>query len=71
MTYKLDYMVSKIVSPISLLLPNGEKQDYKNGEALAESTFTEQYQIESIQVDNGVIKVSLRTSNPPDIPSFF
>ena len=58
MTYKLNPIIEKIVSPVSIVLPS-EQREYRSGAEAAADTFSRNYQIESITAEGSVVIVSL------------
>ena len=67
MTYKLNPALSKIQSPL-LLLIDGEETEYRNGKALAEQVFEKNYLVDSISAKADRIVISL-TENPNATPN--
>ena len=59
MTYHLSYDLRKIVSPVALALPNGEKLLFPSGAEAAKHTFDTPYEVRSFQEDNGRIEIHL------------
>lgn len=62
MRYKLDQSVSKIVSPIILVIGDTETA-YESGKALAESDFDKRYLIDSIGVRDESIVITLKEND--------
>lgn len=59
MAYKLDPGLSRIMSPVSLLFPDGEKRDYRNGSEACEDTFDHSYRVDEIRAVDNVIEIAL------------
>lgn len=59
MTYRLNPEVEKIISPIVLIMPDGEKRVFENGEAVAGATFEKRYIISSLQVVKDSVEIKL------------
>ena len=72
MTYKLEPILEKIVSTVSLVFPDGEKQIYKDGREAAEAVFDRSYVISSMRVAEGKkIEIELiESDNIPSVSSF-
>ncbi len=54
MSYRIDYFVEKIISPVVLQTEN-DRKEYENGEMLYKESFSEPYLVERISVENGSI----------------
>lgn len=48
MTYKIDSIVSKLFSPITVIYQDGSRQEFTNGKELSEASFDKQYRIENV-----------------------
>lgn len=59
MTYKLNPALSKILSPIILILPDGNKQEYENGNELVEAVFDKCYMVKSMKAVSNSIEITL------------
>ena len=58
MTYKIDQFVSKISSPITVLI--GDKTlKFENGETLAEYVFDRKYSVTDLKADGSVVIITL------------
>lgn len=58
-TYKLEPIVSKIVSPVAFILPDGERKEYSSGTEACEDKFDHKYVVERIQALEGSIEIEL------------
>ena len=72
MTYKLEPILEKIVSTVSLVFPDGSNQIYKDGREAAETVFDRRYVISSMRVAEGKkIEIELiESDNIPSVSSF-
>ena len=66
MTYKLNPIIEKIVSPVSIVLPGNEMREYRDGAEAAADTFKSNYQIKSISTDGGTVIIRLAEAVTPD-----
>ena len=57
MTYKINPEVEKILSPIKLVLENGESQMFENGKQLAQAVFDKHYNIQSYEVKENYLEI--------------
>lgn len=57
MTYKINPEVEKILSPIKLVLENGESQMFENGKQLAKAVFDKHYNIQSYEVKENYLEI--------------
>lgn len=71
MTYHLEPWIKKIVSPIVLIYPDGERQDFHNGAEVAANIFSEPYRITTIHAIKNTIEISLQDASIPDTETFF
>lgn len=57
MPYKLDCSIGKIISPIVLIFPDGNKQDYLTGNDAIKIIYEKRYDVKSMKVvsDNGTL----------------
>lgn len=69
MTYKLNPELSKILSPVILLFPDGNREEYENGRFAAEATFSEAYQVFSMTAVNNKVEIQLSERSVPEISS--
>lgn len=67
MTNKLNPEIRKIVSPVILIFPNGDKREYVNGTKVAEDTFAFKYMISEMRAVNGRIEVKLTELEAPNM----
>lgn len=55
MTYKIDAFVSKFISPVIVILPDGNKLQFSDGKELSQKIFDRHYSIEMVSsVDNSL-----------------
>lgn len=59
MTYRLEPIIEKIVSPVVLIFPDGNKKEYKSGAKACEDTFNHKYVAESIRATDNKIDITL------------
>ncbi len=72
MTYKLELFPEKIISPVRLVLPNGDRQEYMNGKLISEQVFSENYWFLSIQSVGGKVETTvIPTASSDGNESFF
>lgn len=57
MTYKINPEVEKILSPIKLVLENGESQMFESGKQLAQAVFDKHYNIQSYEVKENYLEI--------------
>ncbi len=67
MTYKLNPEIRKIISPVVLIFPNGDKQEFEDGKAATEAVFVHKYTITAIRVVNERIEVKLTELKAPNM----
>ena len=60
MTYKLNPVIEKIKSPVSIILPGGEKKEYESGAAACSAVFDKRYVIDAICPDGEKIEVVVK-----------
>ena len=59
MTYHLSYDLKKIISPVSLVLPDGEKMVFPSGTEAAEYVFDFPGYVKSLRADNGAVEIQI------------
>lgn len=59
MTYKLEPGLSRIVSPVVVVLPDGDKKEYGSGADACADTFNYSYRVDEIQAVDNVIEIKL------------
>ena len=59
MTYKLDPSLSRITSPVLLILPNGEAKEYKNGALVIRDVFDQKYSVADMKAVGDVVVITL------------
>ena len=67
MTYKLNPEIQKIMSPVILLFPNGDRQEYDNGKKVAEDAFVCKFIVSEMRAVNGRIEVKLTELDAPNM----
>ena len=70
MTYKFEPGLARIISPVILIFPGGEKTEYRNGEAACVAVFDRKWKAAEIAVKENKIEIYLEESDEPD-HSFF
>ena len=66
MTYKLEPGLNRIISPVVIILPDGEKREYGSGVEACEDSFDHSYRVEEIRAVDGVIEIKLKLATTPD-----
>lgn len=69
MTYKLNPAIEKITSPVSLLLPDGTRQDYKSGKLVCEAVYDQRYTVKEIRAVENTVELTLEEMTVPMIQS--
>lgn len=67
MTYKLNPEIRKIISPVVLVFPDGNKQEYDNGEKVTEDSFERKFIVTEIRAVNEKIEVKLTEQEAPNM----
>ena len=67
MTYKLNPEIRKIISPVVLVFPDGNKQEYDNGEKITEDSFNRKFMVTEIRAVNEKIEVKLTEQEAPNM----
>ncbi len=67
MTYKLNPEIRKIISPVVLVFPDGNKQEYDNGEKITEDSFKRKFMVTEIRAVNEKIEVKLTEQEAPNM----
>lgn len=67
MTYKLNPALSKILSPIILVFPNGKKLNFINGDDLVEAVFDKCYMVKSLRAIEGTVEIVLMERRAPEM----
>lgn len=65
MTYKLDAILQKIASPVTLILPDGNQLAFENGPAAFRTSFNHRYIVNEINAVGDVVTVTLREQSTP------
>lgn len=72
MTYKLNPALGKIVSPVVMVLPDGNRQRYGSGAELEKAVFKKRYQVKALRAVEDTVELVLAESEPMDgTDSFF
>lgn len=66
MTYRLEPGLARIISPITLHFPDGEKMEFKNGQEAAEAVVENKYVVKEIQAVDSIIEITLKEPGQPD-----
>ena len=66
MTYKLNPILDKILSPVVLILPEGKRVEFINGKEASEHIFNEKYKIVSIRAIKETVEIELKLFLPFD-----
>lgn len=67
MTFVLDPVLEKIVSPLVIVLPDGTRLQYASGAAAARATFEQRYAVETMRAAGDVVEVTLHVLTGPTI----
>ena len=70
MTYYLEPWIERISSPIVLIYPAGEKQEFQDGKETAGAIFSEPYVIASVHAVDGMVEIALHKAESPDTTFF-
>lgn len=65
MTYKIDPIVTRISSPITLVMPNGDKKRFESGQSASIVVFEQRYVIDKIIAKDNEISIYLKEINAP------
>ena len=60
MTYKLEPWITRIVSPVEVVIPDGTRKKYINGSVAAADIFDRHYVVEKIEALGGEIVLTLK-----------
>ena len=64
MTYKLESTIAKISCPVVLMF-DGKKKKFKNGESAAEADFDRRLLVDEIKISGEMIEIFLKEVNLP------
>ena len=67
MTYKLNPEIRKILSPVMLVFPDGTKQRYESGEAVADAVFDHKYVVSALLAVDDIIELKLVEQEAPNM----
>lgn len=56
LTYKLEPGLSRISSPIVLMMPDGEKREYKDGKEIVEALFDKRWKVTELRAAGDAIE---------------
>lgn len=65
MTNKLNPEIRKILSPVVLTYPDGTKQQYESGKAVADAVFDHKYEISILSAVNDIVELKLVEQGVP------
>ena len=65
--YKLNPEIQKIMSPVILFFPNGDKQEYDNGKKAAGDTFNRKYMVSEMRAVIEKVEVKLTELEAPNM----
>lgn len=73
MPYKLDCSIGKIISPIVLIFPDGNKQDYLTGNDAIKIIYEKRYDVKSMKVVSDKVEILLSENDgyPKGLPDLF
>ena len=66
MTYKIEWIIQLVLSPVKLVFPDGTRIEYDSGAAVSESVFENRYLIKNMKAVNNVLEVELFIPDPLD-----
>ena len=67
MTYKLNPEIRKILSPVVLAFPDGTKQQYVDGNTVADDVFDHKYLISTVRAVDDIIELKLVEQEAPNM----
>lgn len=67
MTYKIELGLGRIMSPITLLFPDGAKKQYKSGKEVCEMVFDRNYRVTEIRAAGDRIEIRVEEVGVPEI----
>lgn len=67
MTYKLEPGLGRIVSPVTLLFPDGTTASFSSDKELCKMAFDRNYKVTEIRAVEDVVEIRLETVAVPDI----
>lgn len=67
MTYKLNPEIRKILSPVILIFPNGDKREYDNGKKAADDTFACKFTVSEMRAVDGKVEIKLTELEAPNM----
>ena len=59
MTYKLNPEIGKIVSPVVLIFPDGERKKYLTGAAVCEAVFDRRFLVKAVRAVENTVEIVL------------
>lgn len=62
MTYKLNPSLEKIQNPVILILPDGERREYKDGAVVVEDVFDQRLLIDLLRAVGNTVEIVLAES---------
>lgn len=62
MTYKINPIIEKIQSPVTIILPDDTTREYASGAEASKDTFDKNYVISSITAEDGTVVITLSES---------
>ena len=65
MTYKLNSIIEKIVSPVRIVLPDKSVREYNSGADAVSDTFDKYLIISSISAENAFVVIEMIENNNP------
>lgn len=61
MTYRMNPELAVIESPVVLVFPDGRRESFADGAAVAESKFTDRYRIKRLVAVDNTVEIQLMT----------
>ena len=71
MTYHLEPWIEKITSPVTLIYPDGERQEYRDGKEITNHAFAGKHKIGMVCAVDGKIEIELLPSEQLDSEESF
>ena len=66
MTYKLEPGLSRIISPVVVIVPDGDRKEYDSGAEACEDFFDHSYRVDKIRAVDNKIEIILKESDAPN-----
>ena len=67
MTYKIETRLGRIMSPVTLLFPDGHTANYSSGEELMGQVFDRKYRVVEMRAVENTVEIKLELTAVPEI----